>query len=147
MPSGRRTARRQAVFALYRQDLLELTSDDVLSRDGGFDLNDYASSLVRGVGERRSQIDAILAEHLSGWSVERLGVLERAIMRVGAYELLWVPDIPAAVAIDEAVSLAKRFCSDEAGALVNGVLGSLVGSQEVGVPRTQDVGFGSGEIS
>jgi transcription antitermination protein NusB len=67
---------------------------------------------------------------VSGWSVDRLGVLERSILRLAVFELLWRDDVPAAVAIDEAVALTKRFCSDEAGALVNGVLGSLIAAKD-----------------
>jgi transcription antitermination protein NusB len=70
----------------------------------------------------------MLGTHVEGWALSRLGVLERAILRLAAYELVWEPETPAAVVIDEAVGSAKRFCSDEAGSLVNGVLGSLVGS-------------------
>ena len=67
----------------------------------------------------------MLGKHVEGWTLQRLGVLERAILRLAAYELIWEPEVPSAVVIDEAVGAAKRFCSDEAGALVNGVLGSL----------------------
>jgi N utilization substance protein B len=131
MPTGRRTARRQAVFVLYQQDLLGLAPDEALDRAGGADIGDYTAQLVRGVGEHRPEIDEVLEEHVEGWSVQRLGVLERAILRLAAYELLWEPDVPPAVVIDEAVESAKRFCSDEAGSLVNGVLGSLAGSARV----------------
>jgi N utilization substance protein B len=85
----------------------------------------YARSLVLGVAEEREAIDAVLQRHVAGWSLDRLGTLERSILRLATYELLWEADVPAAVAMDEAVGLAKRFCSDEAGALVNGILGSL----------------------
>lgn len=87
-------------------------------------LDEYATRLVRGVSSRRSEIDALLGEYLSGWNLARLGVLERAILRVAAYELLNESEVPVAVVVDEAVNLAKRFCSAEAGALVNGILGS-----------------------
>jgi N utilization substance protein B len=93
---------------------------------------------VMGVARERSDIDSILQEHVSGWSVDRLGVLERSILRLAAFELLWRPDVPAAVAIDEAVALAKRFCSDEAGALVNGVLGSLIAAKDARLDEAHD---------
>jgi N utilization substance protein B len=140
MSTGRRSARRQAVFVLYQQDLLGLTPNAALTRarrsaEGkrpiearGGPVDEYTASLVEGVGEHRQEIDDLLGKHLEGWSVQRLGVLERAILRVAAFELVWEPDVPAAVVIDEAVESAKRFCSDEAGSLINGVLGSLSGS-------------------
>ncbi len=131
MPAGRRSARRQAVFVLYQQDLLKLTPEAAMQRLQGTELDEYALVLVMGVARELARIDAILEEHVSGWSVDRLGVLERSILRLAAFELLSRPDIPKAVAIDEAVALAKRFCSDEAGALVNGVLGSLAEVRDV----------------
>jgi len=127
MPAtGRRSARRQAVFILYQQDLLGITPAAALARETTVEVSRYARSLVLGVGQRQREIDDSLAPHLSSWSLERLGALERSILRVAAYEMLWEEGFPAAVAIDEAVTLARRFCSDEAGALVNGVLGSLL---------------------
>jgi N utilization substance protein B len=138
MPSGRRSARRQAVFVLYQQDLLKLTPEAALQRIHAAAVDEYALVLVMGVARERSEIDAILQEHVSGWSVDRLGVLERSILRLAAYELLWRPDVPAAVAIDEAVALAKRFCSDEAGALVNGVLGSVIAAKDTRLDEAHD---------
>jgi transcription antitermination protein NusB len=129
MPSGRRSARRQAVVILYQQDLLRLSADEAIERAEQVD--EYSERLVRGVDDRRDDIDAALGKHLEGWSLGRLGVLERAILRVAGYELLWEPEVPPAVVIDEAVGSAKRFCSDEAGSLVNGVLGSLAASARV----------------
>lgn len=89
------------------------------------EVDEFAARLVRGVSSERARIDTLLQEHLSGWRVDRLGVLERAILRVAVYELLTEEDTPVPVAVDEAVGLAKRFCSAEAGALVNGILGNI----------------------
>jgi transcription antitermination protein NusB len=131
MPQGRRSARRQAVILLYQQDLLHLKAEEALARSDDPRLDEYTASLVRGVETFRTEIDEALGKHVEGWSLERLGVLERAILRLAAYELMREPDVPSAVVIDEAVESAKRFCSDEAGSLVNGVLGSLAGSVRV----------------
>lgn len=116
---------------LYQQDLLGLDAEGALARENDQRPDEYAEGLVRGVGEHREQIDSTLAAHIEGWSLQRLGVLERAILRLAAYELGWEPEVPSAVVIDEAVESAKRYCSDEAGALVNGVLGSLAGTVRV----------------
>ncbi|OFW57131.1 MAG: transcription antitermination factor NusB [Actinobacteria bacterium RBG_16_64_13] len=126
MSTGRRNARRQAVFILYQQDLLGLTWEAALTRIKLTEVDAYARGLVRGVALRQEAIDRLLTEHITGWSLDRLGILERSILRVAAYELVWETDVPEAVVIDEAVELSKRFCSAEAGALVNGVLGSMV---------------------
>jgi N utilization substance protein B len=124
MAAGRRSARRQAVFALYRQDLLAVTPEAALLSYSGMDSDSYAGALLRGAARERERVDALLREHLA----ERLGILERSILRVAVYELLEEVDVPEAVIIDEAVTLAKRYCSAEAGSLVNGVLGSVVAS-------------------
>ncbi|MFH0916819.1 MAG: transcription antitermination factor NusB [bacterium] len=125
MSAGRRSARRQAVFVLYQMDLLKLAPGAAFQRTDRADLDPYARGLVLGVAGELPAIDVILQRHVTGWSLDRLGTLERSILRLAAYELLWEAEVPEAVAIDEAVELAKRFCSDEAGALVNGILGSI----------------------
>lgn len=135
MSSGRRAARRQAVFILYQQDLLGLTSGAAIGRLEEERIDPYARHLVLGANKEREEIDRMLDEHVARWPLERLGVLERAILRCAAFELSWEHDVPEAVAIDEAVSLAKRFCSAEAGALVNGVLGSLAASHPRPAPE------------
>jgi N utilization substance protein B len=129
VPSGRRSARRQAVFILYQQDLLALSAEGALGRIAEEELSEYARRVVLGVAQEREKIDGLLSEHLAGWSLGRLGILERSILRLATYELLRERDVPRAVVIDQAVELAKRFCSGEAGALVNGILGSLESAQ------------------
>jgi N utilization substance protein B len=109
---------------LYQQDLLRLGADEALGRARQDLLDDYAVWLIKGVASQRSDIDELLGRNLLGWELGRLGVLERAILRVAAYELMKEPEVPVAVVVDEAVNLAKRFCSGEAGSLVNGILGS-----------------------
>jgi len=128
--TGRRNARRQAVFILYQQDLLSLDVGAALDRADRRVTDAYSRRLVEGVAERRDEIDGLLREHVTGWDLDRLGILERAILRVAAYELRWEKEVPEAVVINEAVALAKRFCSGEAGALVNGILGSVSGEEK-----------------
>ena len=81
-----------------------------------------ASSLAQGAWQKRAKLDGVLTSHLQNWSLPRLGVVERAVLRLGLYELLGEGSPPAAVVIDEAVRLAKRFGGDESAALVNAVL-------------------------
>lgn len=109
-----------------------MTAQDAIARSPEVEADPYAKGLVLGVAKNRGAIDELLEHHLADWSLGRLGVLERSILRVAAYELLGEIEVPSAVAINEAVALAKRFCSAEAGALVNGVLGSLVTSEDPG---------------
>ena len=136
MSSGRRSARRQAAFVLYQQDLLELTPQAALQRVDDAELDRYARELVLGTAAQLEAIDSLLEQHVAGWRLERLGVLERSILRLATYEMLWEVEVPDAVIIDEAVELAKRFCSAEAGSLVNGILGSLAVSETARVGET-----------
>ena len=140
MSAGRRSARRQAVFVLYRQDLLARDWGTIGQGGDDADVDPYTRDLVLGVAQEHAAIDTVLHAHVAGWSLERLGTLERAILRLAAYELLWEPEVPEAVAIDEAVELAKRFCSDEAAALVNGVLGSVAASEKDRIAGIRDLG-------
>ncbi len=87
--------------------------------------------MVLGAAAELEAIESAVGMHLAGWTWERLGVLERSILKVAAYELMWEPEIPVAVIIDQAVELAKRFCSAEAGSLVNGILGALASVRDV----------------
>jgi transcription antitermination protein NusB len=85
----------------------------------------YAIELVQGVQARRHQIDDLLAKNARGWTLERMPAVDRNILRIGAYELLWGSEIPEAVAISEAVVLAKDLSTDASPAFVNGLLGRL----------------------
>lgn len=131
MTSSRRAARRQAVFVLYQQDVTGLSLTDLwgnLERELGGAPDPYTREVVAGVSDRLEAIDQAIDTAASGWSVDRVAPLERNIMRVAVYELRSRDDIPAAVAIDEAVGLAKRYCQAEAGAFVNGILGTIARS-------------------
>ena len=86
---------------------------------------EYAVDLVEGVTGRRDRIDELLTTYAEGWTLDRMPAVDRNILRVAIYELLWRDDIPDAVAIDEAVDLAKELSTDESPRFVNGLLGRL----------------------
>jgi N utilization substance protein B len=120
--------RRVAVWGLYQSDLLGRPVEDVLPRDA----SGFTRELAALVQNRRPQLDQLVAAHASGWSLDRIAPLERAILRVALAELLY-PDevsgdrtIPAEGAIDEAVQTAKEFCGADAPAFVNGILGAVL---------------------
>jgi N utilization substance protein B len=85
----------------------------------------FAVELVEGVGARLAELDALIDEHARGWSVERMPRLDLAVLRIGAFELAHRPDVPLAVAIDEAVGLASTYSTDDSGRFVNGVLSAI----------------------
>ncbi len=86
----------------------------------------YAAELVSGVHEHAGQIDALLAAHARGWALDRMPAVDRNILRIGVYELLWGDDVPDAVAISEAVTLAGELSTDDSSSFVNGLLARLL---------------------
>jgi N utilization substance protein B len=98
-------------------------------------LEQFAEGLYRGTLERRAEIDARLAAVAENWSVERMAAVDRNIMRLGAYELLFQSDTPLRVVIDEAIELAKRYGTAESPAFVNGILDRLAASREPKPPQ------------
>jgi N utilization substance protein B len=118
---SRRAARRNALFALYKWDL---TGD----LDLGGDVDPYTRELVDRVRPRAAELDARITASAEGWRAERLGVVERNILRI-AIEEIESATVPAEVAIDEAVTLAKRYASEDAAKLVNGILGRVAREQ------------------
>ncbi|MEU6346711.1 MULTISPECIES: transcription antitermination factor NusB [unclassified Streptomyces] len=88
-------------------------------------VSEYTMKLVEGYAERAKRIDELLSKHAVGWTLDRMPVADRNILRLGAYELLWEDDVPDAVALDEAVQLAKEFSTDDSPSFVNGLLARL----------------------
>ena len=119
-PVSRRQARRQALFLLYQWDLTGLPLESLF--EGSPD--EFASALARDVAAEASILDARISAASSDWPADRLGTLERNILRIGVHELE-EGQVPAEVAINEAVVLAKRYATEDAGRLVNGILGRI----------------------
>jgi N utilization substance protein B len=111
--------RRAAVFALYQRDVTGQPLSESVA-----DAPAFTRELVEGVDAHREELDQDIARLARGWSLERIAALERNILRVALYELHHRDDVPAEVAIDEAVGLAKRYCGAEAPGFVNGILGA-----------------------
>ena len=113
--------RRAAVFALYQEEVTGRSTDEALD-----DAAPFSRELVEGVESHREELDAEIAALARGWDLNRIAALEKSLLRVALFELRHRDDIPDEVAIDEAVSLAKRYSSEDAGRLVNGILGRIV---------------------
>jgi transcription antitermination protein NusB len=124
--AGRRAARRTALILLYQWDV---TGQELASLYEG-EVDDYARSLAEKVVERHEELDGRITEAADEWTADRLGVLERNILRLSIVELD-EDAVPVEVAIDEAVTLAKRYSSEDAGRLVNGILGRVVQERTV----------------
>jgi transcription antitermination protein NusB len=107
--------------------VLELLEERTAAKaDDGPPVPEYAAELVRGVQAHRDRIDELLAEYAEGWTLDRMPAVDRNILRIGTYELLWADDIPDGVAISEAVELAKDLSTDGSPAFVNGLLARLL---------------------
>jgi transcription antitermination protein NusB len=119
--AGRRAARRTALVLLYQWDV---TGQELASLFEG-DIDTFSRDLAEGVVERHEELDARITAAADEWTADRLGALERNILRLAILELDR-GTVPVEVAIDEAVSLAKRYSSEDAGRLVNGILGHIV---------------------
>jgi transcription antitermination protein NusB len=125
MSGGRRQARRTALFLLYQWDL---TGQPLSALYEGVP-EPFALELAEAVSARAETLDARITETAEGWTADRLGTLERNVLRIGIHELE-EGSVPAEVAMNEAVVLAKRYASEEAGRLVNGILARVARERE-----------------
>jgi N utilization substance protein B len=135
--AARSKARKRAVDVLYEADLRGVDSLTTLAERVALadpPVNDYTVDLVEGVHANRERIDEILAEYAEGWAVDRMPDVDRAVLRLGVFELLLRSDVPDAVAIDEAVELVKSLSTDESPRFVNGVLGRIQRDRPALVP-------------
>lgn len=123
----RRDARRTALDILYQADITDEAPGDVLRgwEEAQHAVPPFARTLVDGVADHGPEIDLLLEEHSQGWTVARMAALDRSILRLAVEELLHSADVPASVAISEAVEAASELSSDEARTFVNGVLGRI----------------------
>ncbi|HYY11356.1 MAG TPA: transcription antitermination factor NusB [Kineosporiaceae bacterium] len=127
---GARTkARKRALDVLFEADQRGLDAVGVLAervRRADPPVPEYTVEIVEGVSDRRERIDELLATYAQGWTVDRMPGVDRALLRLSAWELLYNDDVPDAVAIDEAVELARTLSTDESPAFVNGLLARLL---------------------
>lgn len=126
---SRREARERALELLYESYAKGVAVSEVL---GGLTVSPdpYAEELVRGVEDRAAEIDGLISKFARGWTIDRMPVMDRTLLRLAVFELIAQPALPLAVVISEAVELAKRYSTEESGRFVNGVLSSV--ATEVG---------------
>ncbi|WP_307856058.1 transcription antitermination factor NusB [Nocardioides faecalis] len=126
---GARTkARKRALDVLYAADMRGESGAQALDRvlaDGEAVNNPYTTTLVRGVSERQERIDEILTQFSTDWSLTRMPAVDRNVLRIGVWEMLWAEDVPDTVAVTEAMNLVRELSTDESPAFVNGVLGAI----------------------
>ena len=121
---SRREARERALSLLYEAEQKGVRATAVLD-ELPIPAEEYAADLVAGVDENREEADALIRRFAKGWTIERMPVIDRTLLRMGTYELGHRPDVPTGAVISEAVELAKRFSTDDSGKFVNGLLGRI----------------------
>ena len=120
----RRQARELALSLLYEADTKAAPPGTILA-EFPIDPDPFAADLVAGVGEHQEEIDELIRRFAKDWTLERMPVIDRNLLRIGVYELLQRPDVPTAAVISEAVELARRYSTEESGRFVNGMLGRI----------------------
>ena len=135
MPKRNRTiAREISLQALFQQDLTDSKKEDLdgLLAEAAKGERGYARALVTGVLENKQELDSRISEVTANWKLERIAAVDRAILRLGLYELLEMAEVPPKVVINESVELAKKFSTEKSGAFVNGVLDRIYQTMSAG---------------
>ena len=135
--SARSKARKQALDLLYEGDIRNTSPADLLEirdlPDEGPEarpIRDYTKELISGITLHRRKIDELIATYAQGWDMDRLPAVDRNILRLGIFEILWQDNLDDAIAIDEALTLAKELSTDESAGYVHGVLGRIASIKE-----------------
>ncbi len=130
--SARSKARKQTLDLLYESDIRGSDALQLLETrdipDEGPDarpIREYTRELISGVADNRRKIDELIMTYAQGWDMDRLPAVDRNILRMGIFEILWTTSVPVSVAIDEALNLAKELSSDESSKYIHGVLGRI----------------------
>lgn len=145
----RRKARELALQILFQMDLsghdLERALADAVEREEPAPaVKEFAERLVRGFAAHREEIDAEIARRSREWTLERLAAVDRSILRIAIYELLYSEDVPGSVVANEAVELAKSYSTEDSGRFVNGIVGAMI-RERAGVPAQAEVPATAGE--
>ena len=126
---ARSKARKRALDMLYAADLRGESAVEALDRAidaGEGPTNDYTATLVRGVVAHVTRIDELLSEFSEGWTLERMPAVDRNVLRLGVWELLYADDVPDAVAVSEAATLVRELSTDDSPTFINGILGAIL---------------------
>lgn len=127
--SARSKARKRALDILFATEMRSQNPVDALEEaiaSGDGPTNDYTSEIVRGVHDHRRRIDEVIGDYAQGWSLARMPAVDRNVLRIGLFEMLFCEDVPDAVAVSEAMALVQDLSTDESPTFVNGVLGAVL---------------------
>lgn len=131
--SARSKARKQALDLLYEADIrsanpldLLVTREQISQDEMGPAIRDYTRTIISGVQENRRKIDELIMTYAKGWDMDRLAAVDRNILRLAIYEIVWADDIDDPIAVSEALLLAKDLSSEDSAAFIHGLLGTIV---------------------
>ncbi len=125
--SARSKARKRALDLIYASEMRQRSPLEALEEQAeAGPVNEYTVTLVHGVDEHRARLDEVIASYAKGWSLARMPAVDRNVLRLATFEVLYVDDVPDAVAVSEALNLVRELSTDESPAFVNGVLGNIV---------------------
>lgn len=148
---GRTKSREYALQMLYQADIRHADHRRIVTEfwqghEPPAEVKGFANDLLVGTATHLPQIDALIARHADNWDLKRMAVIDRNILRLGAFELLYMSDVPPKVCIDEAIELAKRFGDAESGKFINGILDAIHKHRQA-EPRPPQEGSRGGEMS
>lgn len=127
--SSRRKAREIALQALYQAEMSGAEATDLTLLKESFEVAKkgipYAQILVNGITEQREKIDAVIRQHAKNWRVDRMSIVDRNLLRIGIYELLFQEDVPSTVVINESIEIAKKYGTDDSASFINGILDAI----------------------
>ncbi|MGO0602873.1 transcription antitermination factor NusB [Brevibacterium linens] len=129
MASARTRARRRALELLFEAGQRRLAMDELVtlrSNDPDYPMKEYAVEIVTGISEKQAEIDEIISTYSEGWTLDRMPAVDRSLLEIGTWEMLFNDEVPDKVAIDEAVSLARQFSTDDSPGFVSGLLSRIL---------------------
>jgi N utilization substance protein B len=130
--SARSKARKRALDVLYASEMRNRSTVEALQEQSeAGPVNDYTVELVQGVTEHRARLDEVISGYAQGWTLDRMPAVDRNVLRLATFEVLYVDDVPNAVAVSEALNLVRDLSTDESPAFVNGVLGNIVRDRDL----------------
>lgn len=124
--SARSKARKRALDVIYAAEVRRRSANEQLDEQLGAAINDYTVELVRGVEEHRTHLDGVITDYAKGWTLDRMPAVDRNVLRIAIYEILYVDDVPDPVAVSEALHLVRDLSTDESPTYINGILGNVV---------------------
>ncbi len=124
----RREAREKALFYLYQSDLLKMNVDELIQKDLKYkkEIDQFTLKLINGVKNNLDSLNEIINTYSTNWQMDRMSILDRNMLRIALYELIYEQEIPFKVTINEAIEISKKYGGEESGKFINGILGKAI---------------------